>query len=204
MNHGKTIMKRACLLLPLFGGLLLLASAGTFASTIIFTQSATGSGTIGAESFDNAAFTVTAIGDTDNITTDGYLFFIDHASAAINIDGLGMFEIATPTRTFVNQDTQGAGFSRAGWSGADLFYAPYDAAFGAWEMLTSVGPITGAGALLQWSFEPVITDAGVLYFQTSEPQTTFQASVVPLPPALYFFVSGLLGLAGLYRRKAGA
>lgn len=174
---------------------------------ITFLHQGSGSGTINGVPFGGAspaAFTITAVGDTDNRQTfsgnDGY--WIDHASASITIDGVGTFNFVTATRTFINSSSGVPGFARAGEDGFDLLDGP----FGVpellnWDMTTSVGPFTGLGFLGQWSLQPVVTSGGVLnIFDQSNPTVTFQAIVVPAPGA-----AALAGLAllGASRRRRG-
>jgi len=96
-------------------------------------------GTLDGEPFE-ATFTITASGDTDDRDTNGLDFWIDHTSASIEIDGVGTFDFVTPTRTFANNDFEVVGFSRAGANGTDLFNGPSHRDFGAWDMLSSIGP----------------------------------------------------------------
>src|SRR3990172_8363597 len=100
------------------------------ASIITFTHEGTGSYSLDGSSFVDAAFTITAYGDTTNQDTHGYGFFIDHDYATIDITGLGTLAFATGTRTFVNTANDIVGFSRAGSGGLDLFNGPTDVAFG--------------------------------------------------------------------------
>src|SRR6185503_6515526 len=119
------------------------ASFSARAGTIVFMYESSGSGTLNGVPFSARAFTIVATGDTTNrqsLVDDG-VFFIDHTSAAIEIAGLGTFEILSPTRTFVNERAELVGFSRAGSSGADLLNEQIGVLFASWDMLSSIGPI---------------------------------------------------------------
>jgi hypothetical protein len=121
------------------------------------------------------------------------------------IDGVGSLLFVSPTRTFVNNSLDLVGFSRAGSSGLDLFNGPTASVFASWDMLTSIGPISGSGRLLQWASSPVVTTMGILRFQDGFPGATFRAQVgdeevVPEPTSLILFGGGLL-LSGLLGRK---
>lgn len=155
-------------------------------------DSAIGSGVIGTATFTNAAFTITAVGDTTNrlplVAAEG--FWIDHTSwAFISIAGTGVFRFRTPTRTFVNNTRSLPGFSHG--LGPDLVQGPFSApGFDAWDMLTSIGPVTGRGRILQWEILPVLTSGGTLLLNEEITNVTFQAVVVPEPvvpePASWF------------------
>lgn len=64
---------------------------------------------------------------------------------------------------------------------------PTDVAFGTWDMLSSIGPITGMGAFLQWTLSDVNTDGGVLVFDSGPSTITFTpGSAKPCPRRLRF------------------
>jgi hypothetical protein len=155
--------------------------ARSVATPITFTHTGSGSGSIGSNeqfaaltAFGNSAFTITAVGDTDNrIDLGGGIYVIHHDSAWITIDGVGTFNFITATRTFVNNDTPG--FSRS--SGPDLFNGPTSPLIDGWDMLSSIGPVGGTLNLLQWGLSPVITDGGQLLFDSGSSQGSFTAVV---------------------------
>lgn len=199
-------MKRILSILVAIGFLCISISAQ--ASTITFIHEGSGSGTIDGTPFD-ASFTITAIGDTSSRGSFGFGFWIDHTSAIIDIDSVGSFSFITGTRTFVAQGADATvGFSRAGIFGLDLFNGPTDdAAFSTWDMLTSIGPVSGSGDLSQWSSSDVMTDGGTLFFDTQDTDVRFTASVggqnpIPEPGTLLLFGVGLLGLARMNRRTS--
>ena len=173
---------------------------------ISFTHQGSGSGELDGISFSNSSFTINAFADTDNRQAIGSsTYWIDHDIASINITGVGLFDFITGTRTFVNQNNSLAGLSRAGASGADLFNAPMDGALSTWDMLTSIGPISGNGTLLQWDIlGGIFTTGGLLSFETSTTDAQFEATVgtvsVPEPATMTLMGLGLLGL-GWTRRK---
>jgi hypothetical protein len=136
-----------------------------FAVPIQFVQTGIGSGTIGATEFTDEPFTITSLGDTDNRLPIAFFslhgFYIDHDSSSITIDNVGTFLFLSDTRTFVNTDLPEVGFSRAGDNGSDLYYGPTNESLATWDMLTSTGPFSGSGNLLQWGGElntPIVTD----------------------------------------------
>ena len=172
------------------------------AAPITITYQASGAGSLNGASFASSTFVITALGDTTNrATISPGTFAIDHGSASINITGLGTFSFTTPTRTFVNQGVQVVGFART-VGGSDLLDSTSNAAYSTWDLLSSIGPITGSGSLLQWASAPVVTSAGTLVFNNSSTTLTFQAVVgnaIPEPGTFQLIALGLLG-AGLLTR----
>jgi hypothetical protein len=177
------------------------------ASVIEFVHEGVGSGTLDGQSFGVGApvpFIITAYSDTDDRVSFGNGFAIQHTAASIAIDGVGVFDFLVPTRTFVNHISSIVGFSRStdgGASGLDLFNGPTNAAFGAWDMLSSIGPFSGQSQLLQWNDDPPIqTSGGVLVFNDQLVPGTFTATVLPAPGAVALL--GVAGLVGARRRRA--
>ncbi|WP_425039538.1 VPLPA-CTERM sorting domain-containing protein [Primorskyibacter sp. S187A] len=161
------------------------------------------SGTINGEVFGTSDVTITATGDTNNIQSFGSGFFINHASASIEILGVGTFDFLSPTRTFVNNANEVVGFSREGANGNDLLNGPEDSIFSSWDMTTSIGPVTGDLEYLQWTNSPVETDAGTLVFNNATVFGSFEAIVapVPLPAAGWLMIAGIGGLAAMRRNR---
>lgn len=175
-------------------------SAAHAAPVTITHQAVSNGGSLGGVAFGGGLVTITATGDTGSIVNGGGgLFSLDHTSASIAIDGVGVFDIITGTRTFVNNGF--VGFSRAGLSGADLLNGP--AGLGAYDLSTSIGPAAGGGTFLQWALTAVITSGGVLEFANFSTEITYTAVVgeVPLPAALPLFLAGLGGLGFMRRKK---
>jgi hypothetical protein len=164
------------------------------AEPILFTHSGVGSGSLNSVPFFSRSFTINAVGDTS--ARAGILagWSIDHASAAIDIDGVGTLTFTVPTRTFVNQSTPTVGFSRGSVSGLDLFNGPSAPSLATWDMLSSIGPLSGNGFFIQWTSTPVNTTGGVLVFaNATNAPATFQATVIPEPASITLIAISLLG-----------
>ena len=134
----------------------------------------TASGTLDGQPFGTTGrvgFVLRATADLSERTFQNgttIVYQVPHRTALMTIEGVGTVELLTPTRTFVNNDTQRVGFSRnVETSLADLFHGPVDAAFATWDMSTAIGPITSTGLTLQWNLEPaILTNAGILFVDT--------------------------------------
>ena len=134
-----------------------------------------------------------------NGTPDGYQLAID--SASITINGLGTYQFLEPTYVFVNNMNEIAGF---GQNNVDLFDGPTTASFANWNMLSSIGPLSGLGTLTQWTSHPVLTTGGTLTFQHETNSTTFQATITPTPEpsTLVLLIASVFGLlACAWRRR---
>jgi len=176
-------------------GLAVSASAANGVMITFIHTAEFGSGQLDNVEFIRKAVTITAVGDTGSRIDFGNGFSISHISASIQIEDVGSFDFIVPTRTFVNNALSTAGFSRdaGGGTGTDLVDSGSDASLGAWDMLSSFGPVPGPGGFLQWDLSPVVTTGGVLEFASNSGLGgTFQAIVVPAPASI-----GVLALAGL-------
>lgn len=191
------------------GAVLAIAPAIADAQTITFTYTGAGaSGTLAGAGFEQASFSIVAVGDVSSRQSTSNVYWIDHVSAMITINGLGTYNFITGTRTFVNNSFSAAGFSRAGSTGSDLFYAPDNPVFATWDMTTSIATIFGETRLLQWASSPQIqTSGGELFFNnSSDIASSFTAVVgaattVPEPSTYVLMASGLLALAVVSRQR---
>lgn len=156
--------------------LILMLSPVLSALPITFIYSSTGSGSIGATSFTNAAFTVTGIGDTANRIEGALSYGLYHDTTTINITGVGQFNITTPISSFTPKTGTFAGFGRDG--PGNLFHFTNGAVTG-YDMLTSLGPLSGSGQLLGWAATPLVTTSGgdLVFNNASSLAATYQVIV---------------------------
>lgn len=165
-------------------------SSAASADMITVTQTANVSGSITGFSFNDTELTITAIGDTDDRMNIGGVFVLLHSSVTLSLDGVGTFDVLDDTFTFVNNGVQRAGFGfteTMGLDGLDLLDTGPDAAFGSWDMLSSIGPVTTSdGILTQWDVIGGLNlTVGELYIDDADPvSNTFTAEVVPTPGTL--------------------
>jgi hypothetical protein len=197
---------RAAFLTVAVLGVTALTSVIASAAPITFIHTgASGSGSIGNQMFSNQPFTIIATGDTLNRQSYSAGFIIKHTTASIAIGNVGVFTFVTPTHTFFNDIIDVVGFSWA--TGLDLYDGPVSATLNGWDMLSSIGPVSGNTFLLQWQVAPVITSGGQLIFNYAETTGTFQAVVgttaIPEPSSMTMFgiAALLLGTGSMVRRR---
>lgn len=171
------------------------------AQTLTCTFKFSGSGTLGTQTFTNAAITVTTVGDTGTRRSFGSSgSLVNSTSTSITVSGLGTFQFKTPLpigvvitpsnaapgATVTQQVTLGA----YGVGGSIL----YDqvSTTNPWTMLTSYGPVTNTGSLSQWDVLAPTTTSGTLNVYSGSPQVTFQAIVTGGVPTPVLSRSGVL------------
>ena len=83
----------------------LLAPAAASATPITYIYSGIGSGFLGVAPFEDTAFVITAEADTANVGPwPGHASFQNtHASATIELSGLGSFTFIDPTHTWISE-----------------------------------------------------------------------------------------------------
>lgn len=172
-------------------GVLCLAATAV-AAPITYTFSATGSGNLGAQSFSNSFFQLTAMADTSGIysPTQG-VFAVNDSVASVFISGLGTAMFSIGTINVDNQNLSRTGFSDPVRHVAILFVD--NPAFATYDLSTSIGPLSGPP-----SFNRGVgfgTSMG-LFSLTDVSTTTFQATLVPEPCALGIWSLGAVVLIG--------
>lgn len=193
-------MKRTLVAIAMLA-LLTFGSAAAFAGTITYTESATATGTIGGAAYTDALVTLTLVGDTANVTGGGGFFTNTVGTFMLSIAGVGSGTFTdSGMEVFDNQGAIAAGFGDLGAGGSVL--DTFDAAFGAYDLTTAIGPITGANFI-----RPDLTYGTTLgaFTIAAAGLSTFTATTTatPEPGSLMLLGSGVIGLAGLLRRKMG-
>jgi hypothetical protein len=185
-------MKSSVTLLLAFGGLFAFSvNAATLTCTFQFLAS----GTIGAQSFTNAAVTLTTVGDTSNrlASSVGYLppngyYSIPNESATISISGVGTFQFSSPAQSSIS--VLDLDFN-ANSGEVEIYFFAGSARVGSlnayaslpWDMLSSLASFsTSPYSISGWSAEPVSTTGGTINLSdtsSSVGSLTFQATITP-------------------------
>lgn len=202
-------MRVLCLVLvgTIFAGLGNLSTA--HAAPIVYTHTfQSNGGSLGGNSFGPGEVVITAHANTDDITfweslvvgsdPDGNPVTADvdaiiHTSATIAIEGVGEFDFITGTETFFIRDFGLAGFAIAGTEpgqGIGVAIGPGGITEG--ELFDLSGLFVGEGSLENWFTLAVMTTGGVLAFNdTLSTAISLEATAVPIPGAVAFFLTGL-------------
>jgi hypothetical protein len=147
---------------------------------------------MGGQGFTNASFTITSTADTAQITNPfPGIISVPNLTATVTVSGLGTGTFTNETTTVDNQVFMRVGISDLGLGLAILFID--NAAFGSYDLTSSIGPLTGPTAINSGQLFP--TTAGN-FSLTSVPSATFQATLQGLPEPASFTLLGI-GIAGM-------
>lgn len=191
---------RIILLLTMF-----LASTLSQAVPITYYYAGNGSGNVDGVTFGATDFIITAVADTDNIRP-----WVDadiqntHLSASIEIDGVGIFDLITPTHTWITEGAWGGFGESLGLNYIDIDEGGFSSV--GYQLDTSLGPVVDTSPGNVFSdvnqFYNVNTSGGILDFYDIYEITFTAVTNVPVPASVWFFGSCLIGLVGVKCEKA--
>ena len=184
-----------------------MTSASASAALVTFTFQGSASGTVGAQSFSDRAFTVFANADDASLVTDASgTQSLANGSAFIAIDGVGAFMLFSPTRTYL--DLSGSvSFAMPG-EGPELplLSGSLPAGMQGRPIIESVSTVSLSGSRLtpgawQNPLSPVLTSGGALTLTSlgADGLTFSSFSYVPAPGSIALL--GAATLVGARRRR---
>ena len=206
-------------------GMMLSATAAQ-ASPITYTFSGIGSGSVGATSFTDKAFTFSFLGNSENVVwnSDFQIWVnLPISPATVDIAGFGSGTVVAPPMLVWSRDNNAWGLSPSAGFGDSLYAVDYlylyNPSFVGNPMTTSFGPVSGpggggtlatyAGMEFPWTTVPsgydptVMVNYGAgnqLLVITPSGDMTFSASV-PDGGATLVLLGGVLMGLGALRRK---
>lgn len=184
--------------------LLLLVSTGlsAHADSVIYTEFASLSGTLGSTTFTDALTQFTQFSDTSSVTAIGPATYSNTGGfAIISITGVGTAAVLSSNFGALSQSVGGQELIGFADGGTFFTFAEGSGFGGGYDLTTSIGPVVGA--LFTNGSMPLSTTLGSLTLtsKTGSTFSSFSAAVTPEPPSLVLITTGVLGLALVAKRK---
>jgi hypothetical protein len=170
------------------------------AASIIYTDTATASGTIGAAVFTDQTVSVSFYGDTANVTEPNPSFYANSVGNAFITIGTGGAIAFTDSMQFFDNQTVGA--AGIGDLAVGSVLDTYSTYFGMYTGSTAIGPLGGASfAETSYDFGTVDGTLNFTSFSSTSTFTATTASVTPEPSSLVLLATGIACAAGWQRRR---
>jgi hypothetical protein len=170
---------------PFLGG-------GANAATITYTFTGTATGFIGLDGFTDESFTVTLVGDTNNVTSSGGELFNQVTSANFTVGSTSGALTGAFNEAIVNTDPSTPRVAFGQFTGADFVAEALQASsFGSYNLKTAFPLTNGTPEFITQVFE---TSVGSLEFDSAS-FASFQATGGVPEPSTWAMM--LLGFAGL-------
>jgi PEP-CTERM motif len=174
----------------------LLAASAAQATPITFTETVTGSGLLGGDSFTNAVVTFTGTADTGDVVG---AYQISHLPLSVDVADLGSADFTDDILLFANSVSSDIGFGDTTTGFALLFVGGFPGGYNLQSDFSLTGPaIVNPG-------QSSGTTAGAFLFSSTAETAVFDAKLSPTPePAAWALMIAGFGLTGVALRRRRA
>ncbi len=177
------------------------AATVAYATPVTYTEQLTGTGSLGGTAFTNASVTIQLVGDTATVSASPVPN--DFGTATVDVSGVGSATFTDAQMwAFDNQSLSVAGISDI--TKNLLIVDTSNGAFASYDLLSSIGPLSGTAGLNSGAAFPTTVGDFVLTSiarNTSSFSADVAAAAVPEPATLTLTA---IGLAAAIRRRRGS
>jgi PEP-CTERM motif len=170
------------------------------AGSITYTETVTGSGSLGGVAFTDELITIAGTADTNNVVMPAPGVFIVLTSTEVTVATVGSATFTDTVQAVDNQPNLLAGF---GDNSANLFLlGNHNSAFATYDLKSPIGPTSGTVVVNRGA--SFATTVGTFEIDSVSTDGTFSAattSAVPEPSSLVMLGIGVVSILGLVRRR---